>query len=77
MFIIMAWLSYKSISWNKFLQKNVSIMLYSLTFGIAARGMAIIVVINSTILLERHYIIDADNNIFGQNNTASVLLAAT
>ncbi len=79
MFIIMAWLSYKFFSWNKSSHKNVSIMLYGLTFAIAAIGTAIIVVINSsTILLERPYIIDANsNNIFGHNNSAVALLATT
>ena len=49
--IILGLLSYRFLSWYKSSNKNIAVLLYGLTFAVTAIGIAVIVAINSSVIL--------------------------
>jgi len=49
--VIMGLLSYRFLSWYKSSSKNLTILLYGLTFAVTAMGIGVIVAVNSSVIL--------------------------
>ena len=50
--IILGLLSYRFLSWYKSSNKNITVLLYGLTFAVTAIGVGVIVAVNSSVILE-------------------------
>ncbi|MDP9289114.1 MAG: hypothetical protein M3P08_13075 [Thermoproteota archaeon] len=49
--IIMVLLSYRFLSWYKSSTKNVTVLLYGVTFAVTAMGLGVILVVNTSFIL--------------------------